>query len=132
MKEIEIFSLGEWEAFWAVIHNFLGWAYECTYPTTQTYKSHKIDYEDRHKKLLQKVVEKGGKLHIYHLFEPFVDSDLPQYQRKFVDNGMRLIRYIVKTDGLVVDWDINDDEKDIIFRYSPPLYNRIFKKHDKL
>ena len=45
---------------------------------------------------------------------------------------MRLIRYIVKTDGLVVDWDINDDEKDIIFRYSPPLYNRIFKKHDKL
>ena len=42
MKEIEIFSLGEWEAFWAVIHNFLGWAHECTYPTTQTYKFHKL------------------------------------------------------------------------------------------
>lgn len=126
MKEIEIFSLGEWEVFWAVIHNFLGWAHECTYYTSRSFKSSHYNPDERRRELLRKVVEKDGRLHIYHLFEPFVSSDLPQYNRKFTDNGMRLIRLLIKTDELIVDWDISDAEKEILQRYSPPLYDRIF------
>jgi hypothetical protein len=76
--------------------------------------------------LLQKVADKGGVLHIHHLFEPFVPSDLSQYQRRFTDNGMRLIRTIIKIEGLQVNWDVCDAEKEILQRYSPPLYCRIF------
>lgn len=125
MKEIEIYSLAEWEVFWAVIHNFLGWAHESSYNPPRL---EPIAYnpQDRLKELLQKVVEKGGKLHIYHLFEPFVASEYPQYQRKYNDNGMRLIRLIRNTKGLIVDWDIMDYEKDVLLRNSPPLYYALF------
>lgn len=125
MKEIEIYSLAEWEVFWAVIHNFLGWAHESSYNPPRL---EPIAYnpQDRLKELLQKVVEKGGELHIYHLFEPFVASEFPQYQRKYNDNGMRLIRLIRNTKGLIVDWDIMDYEKDVLLRNSPPLYYALF------
>lgn len=125
MKEIEIYSLGEWEVFWAVIHNFLGWAHESSY-NPPCLEPISYDPQDRLKELLQKVVEKEGKLHIYHIFEPFVKSELPQYQRRYYDNGIRLIRLICNTKGLIVDWDIMDYEKDILLRNSPPFYYAIF------
>lgn len=124
MTQIDIYSLGEKDVFWAVIHNFLGWAHECTYGLRL--EPYNYNPEERYKELLRDVVKKGGTLHISHLFKPFVDSDMPQYQRKFFDNGIRLIRLIVKTEGLIVDWDINDTEKDVLQRFSPPLYDRIF------
>jgi hypothetical protein len=64
---------------------------------------------------------------MYHLFEPFVNSEYTQYQRKFYDNGIKLIRDIIKTDGLEVEWDIPDSEKETLLKYSPPLYNKMFK-----
>lgn len=125
MKEIEIYSLGEWEVFWAVIHNFLGWAHESSYNPP---RHEPITYnpQDRLKELLQKVEERDGEMHIYHLFELFVSSEFPQYQKKYYDNGLRLIRLIHNTKGLRVDWDIMDYEKDILLRNSPPLYYAIF------
>lgn len=86
-----------------------------------------ISPDEMRKELLQKVVEKGGRLHIHHIFEPFVNSEYPQYQRKFYDNGLKLIRDILKTDGLEVEWDIPDSEKKTLLNYSPPLYNKMFK-----
>lgn len=125
MKEIEIYSLGEWEVFWAVIHNFLGWAHESSY-NPPSLKPISYDPQDRFKELLQKVAEKDGKLHIHHFFEPFVASEFPQYQRMYFDNGMRLIKLIRNTKGLAVNWDIMDYEKDILLRNSPPLFYAIF------
>ena len=123
-NEIEIYSLAEWETFWAVIHNFLGWSHECTYDLPLKPGIYKP--EERRKELLKKVVERGGKLHINHLFEPFVDAELPQYRRKFYDNGIRLIKDILTIDGMDVDWDIPDSEKQTLLSFSPPLYDRIF------
>lgn len=126
MKEIEIWSLAEWEVFWAVIHNFLGWSHSCTYMTSDDLKPHNHNLEEIRKETLRKVAEKGGKLHVNHLFEPFVHSDLPQSERHFYDNGIRLMRLILKTEGLEVVWDIPDTEKEILLSYSPPLYHKIF------
>ena len=127
-KKIEIYSLAEADVFWAIIKNFLGWSYECSYPTSQTWKPHNIEPREHLKELLRKVVEKGGYLHVYHLFTPFVESDLVQYNRHFIDNGLELIRYIVKTDGLEVEWDVDDSCKETLMRMSPPLYYRLFVK----
>jgi len=124
MKEIEIYSLGEWDVFWAVIHNFLGFAHKCTY--SLDLKPSPLRPDEMRRELLNMVVEKEGKLHIYHLFEPFVEADLPQYARKFYDNGMKLIKEIIHCDGLEVEWDIPAEEKLTLLRFSPPLYDRIF------
>lgn len=126
MKDLEIYTLAEWDTFWAVIHNFLGWAHKCTYGFIL--EPRKTNPDEMRKELLQKVVEKGGRLHIHHLFEPFVNSEYPQYQRKFYDNGLNLIRDILKTDGLEVEWDIPDEEKETLLNYSPPLYHKLFKQ----
>ena len=131
MKEkIEIYTLAEDKVFWAVIKNFLGWSYECTYPTSQTWKVPFFNQEEQNMIMLRKVAEKGGRLHVYHLFTPFKESDLPQYNRRFIANAVRLMRFIVRTDGLEVEWDVSESCKETLIRNSPPLYYRIFGKED--
>ena len=58
MKDLEIYTLAEWDTFWSIIHNFLGWAHECTYG--YILQSMTISPDEMRKELLQKVVEKGG------------------------------------------------------------------------
>lgn len=131
-KEIEIYSLAEAPTFWAMMHNFLGWAPCCTYGII--WKDEKgWNPEEERRDILRKVAAAGGELHIYHLFTPFVKHKLDTYNRNFYDNGLQLIRLILHTEGLKVIWNINEEEKSFLRSYSPPLYNRLFinNKEDK-
>lgn len=124
-KEIEIYSLAESSTFWALMHNFLGWAPRCTCGIILKHKKG-WNQEEECRDILRKVADAGGELHIYHLFTPFMKHELDVYNRRFYDNGIRLIRFILHTDNLKVVWDIDEDEKSFLRSYSPPLYDRLF------
>ena len=128
-KEIDIYTLAEWDVFWAVLHNFLGWAKQCTYSLPLEPRNY--DPESERESLLIWVATRGGVLHIHHLFKPFVDSDLPQYQRKFTDNAMQLIHRIFKIEHLCVIWEIEEEEKKKLRSISPILYERIFEEEHR-
>lgn len=129
-KEIEVYSLAEAPAFWALMHNFLGWAPRCTLGIILRHRKGR-DPEEEHREILRKVAAAGGELHIYHLFTPFMKHELDVYNRRFYDNGIRLIRLILRTDGLKVIWDIGEEDRSFLRSYSPPLYDRIFINNTK-
>lgn len=127
-KEIEIYSLAEAPTFWALMHNFLGWAPQCTCGIILKHKKGWNQEEER-RDILRKVADAGGELHIYHLFTPFMKHELDVYNRRFYDEGLRLIRFILHTDGIKVIWDIDEEEKSFLRRYSPPLFDRLFSNN---
>lgn len=126
-KELNIYTLAEGPTFWAVVCNYIGWAPRCTYGY-DFMKVRKIDEEAEKLDMLAKVKGMGATINVRHLFEPFREPELQYCMRKHYDDALSLIRNIIKS-GVKVVWDeIPSDERDLLLRYSPPLYSRMFNK----
>ena len=127
-KEIEIYTLAECPAFWAVVCNYLGWAPYCTYGY-DIMKVRKLDHEADKLDMLARVKGMGATIKVDHIFEPFREPEIEHAMRRHYDDALSLIRLIIKS-GVKVVWDeIPDEEREFLLRYSPPLHSRMFNKY---
>lgn len=127
-KEIEIYTLAEGAAFWAVVCNYLGWAPYCTYGY-DIMKVRKLNPEADKLDMLARVKGMGATIKVGHIFEPFREPEIEHAMRHHYDDALSLIRLIIKS-GVKVVWDeIPDEEREFLLRYSPPLHSRMFNKY---
>lgn len=134
-KELIIYTLAEAGTFQAVICNYLGWAPICTYGY-DFMRKRCINPDAIRLDILEKLKGMNTTIKALHLFKPLSEPDLEYYRRHYIDDAISWIKLLVKS-GVKVNWDeIPRDERDLLARHSPPLYdklfgNRIIIKEDK-
>lgn len=125
---INVFTLAEKGVLLALLKNALGWAPEPTFGPPFLKHVHIHSSTEQTHRIMQAAYKKGIRIRAAHIFKPLCESRFTQYNLRFHDDAMDILRKIVKDfpGMLILDYSQQmQEDLEHLRTCSPPLYDKV-------